>query len=457
MKNIFSSIISIRKVHHPRQIASWREQTPFLLLAVLFYLTALAFRSWDNGTHPGLYMEDAGHYFNAYYGGNRYLSFILQHPNGYYNILNNFVAWLASKMDVRLQPLIYHLFSLSLGILVATCMAFTGLIRNRALLMITPLALGLSGMNHIFYYVSLTFQMYNVVILLLCLFFFPAPKTWTATFFLLLLATLCIWSGPYSVVALPAAGLCLLMFAFDKKTVLYCWIIVCSLWYTSALEGGMIQLSNILDPQLRHTILAVLFGRVFLMDALGTISVLKIALPLVLIGSLLFINRHNVFYLKITTLLFTLITASLAPLFLSNKILLYQKVFPCHIYIAQFFWLFFVLFSIDTLLQRQEKQQWAVGLLCSCGIVACVVLDNFRHPEKGFMPVMTKIPAFVQAIHAVEQLHLEKNNQYLVLRTENIDPRAAPAAVRVGSRLRQAQPADAATISIPSGREFIAQ
>ena len=112
-------------------------------------------------------MEDAGHYFNAYYGGKRYLSFILQHPNGYYNILNNFVAWLASKMDVRLQPLIYHLFSLSLGILVATCMAFTGLIRNRALLMITPLALGLSGMNHIFYYVSLTFQMYNVVILLL--------------------------------------------------------------------------------------------------------------------------------------------------------------------------------------------------------------------------------------------------------------------------------------------------
>ena len=433
----------------------WRRLWPWLALGILFYLAALALRSWANLSQPGLYMEDAGHYFNSYYGGRRYLSFILQHPNGYYNILNNLVAWLAAKGDVRLQPLIYHLFSLGMGVSVAVCLACTGLVRSRALLLVTPLALGLSGMNHIFYHVSLTFQMYNVVVLLLCLLLFPPPKSWTATGCLALLAALLIWSGPYSVVAVPAALLCLLLFPWDRKAVLCAWIVVCTLWYTTALEGGLIRLQNILNPQVQEMILTTLFGRVLLLDSLSASLMVQIALGLMLAAGPLVLLRREVGYVKISLVLFTIIVLSLAPLFLSQKILLYQQVYPCHIYIAQFFWVFYLLISLDRLLARQERSRALKGALLALAVFVFVFADNRRHPDKGFIQPMDKVPAYVRAVHAAEQLGLEEHNQYLVLRTQNIDPRAAPASVRVGSRRRSATMADATVLPVDGGREFI--
>ncbi|WP_297953765.1 hypothetical protein [uncultured Desulfobulbus sp.] len=435
----------------------WRRLWPWLGLGILLYLAALTLRSWANLSQPGLYMEDAGHYFNSYYGGRRQLSFILQHPNGYYNVLNNLVAWLAAKADVRLQPLLYHLFSLGMGVGVAVCLACTGLVRSRAMLLVTPLALGLSGMNHIFYHVSLTFQMYNVVVLLLCLLFFPPPKTWAGTLGLALVAAVLIWSGPYSVVAVPAALLVLLLFPWDRKAVLCSWIVVCTLWYTTALEGGLIRFRNILDPTIQEMILSTLFGRVLLFDLLPAPIVLQVLLPLALVAGLFVLLRRETTYLKLSLVLFAIIVLSLAPLFLSQKILLYQRVYPCHIYIAQFFWVFFLLHSLDLVLRRQRTGQAFTGLLAALAVAVFVFADNRRHPDKGFIQPMDKIPAYVRAVHAAEQLRLEEHKQYLVLRTQNIDPRAAPASVRVGSRRHSATMADATVLPADGGREFIAR
>ena len=44
----------------------WRRLWPWLGLGILLYLAALTLRSWANLSQPGLYMEDAGHYFNSY-------------------------------------------------------------------------------------------------------------------------------------------------------------------------------------------------------------------------------------------------------------------------------------------------------------------------------------------------------------------------------------------------------
>lgn len=413
----------------------------FAIASVTLFVLVLGLRSWDNLSNPGLYMEDAGHYFNSYYGVKRYFSFILQHPNGYYNILNNVVAWAASRLDVRLQPLSYHVFALSMGLAVATCLTWSGVIRNRGVLLVAPLALGLSGMNHIFYFTTLTFQMYNVVVLLLCLFYFPSPKTWPGAIMLMMLATLLIWSGPYAVVALPVAVLYLLCYAFDKKAVVCCWIIVCILWYTSSLQGGMIRFSNILDPDLRRTIIEVLFGRVFLLDLAGTINPIKAAAVLAGFAGLFIGLRHDIRYLKIALLSLSTIVLSLAPLFLSEKILLYQRVFPCHLYIAVFFWIFFLLCSLDAILTRLGRYRSSAGVLL-VGVVAAVVwFDNSRHPDKGSITVMRQIPAFLDAIYQTEQLHLERDNLYVVVCAENIDPRAASAKVRVGSRRLSAKPA----------------
>jgi hypothetical protein len=433
----------------------WRRLWPWLLLGILLYLAVLALRSWANLSQPGLYMEDAGHYFNSYYGGQRQLAFILQHPNGYYNILNNLVAWLAAKGDVRLQPLFYHLFSLGTGVSVAVCLACTGLVRSRAVLLVTPLALGLSGMNHIFYHVSLTFQMYNVVVLLLCLLFFPPPKTCAGTLGLALVAGLLIWSGPYSVVAVPAALLVLLLFPWDRKAILCAWIVVCTLWYTTALEGGLIRFQNILSPAVQEMILSTLFGRILLFDLVPAPLFLQVLLPLALITGLFFLLRRETTYLKLSLVLFAIIVLSLAPLFLSQKIMLYQRVYPCHIYIAQFFWVFYLLFSLDLVLRRQQTHRAFKGMLAALAVAVFVFADNLRHPDKGFIQPMDKVPAFVRAVHAAEQLRLEERNQYLVLRTQNIDPRAAPVSVRVGSRRHSATMADATVLPADSGREFI--
>lgn len=449
-------LLQVRRACLPARGAGEQRSSRYLLLAVLVFLAALLVRSWDNLVTPGLYMEDAGHYFNMYYGGKRSLSFLLQHPNGYYNILNNAVAWAASKMDVRVQPALYHAFSVGLGLAVAVCLSFSGLIRNRALLVVTPLALGLSGMNHIFYYVSLTFQMYNVVVLLLCVYFLPAPKTWIGTAWLALATGLLIWSGPYSVVAVPVGMLYLLLFPFDKKAVLVCWILVCTLCYTMSVEGGLIQWRNILDPSVQQLMLSTLFGRIFLLDLFGEVHGAQIGLILAAFVGVFYSFRRDLYFLKTGILLLAIIGASLAPLFLSNKIMFYQRVFPCHIYIAQFFWVFFVLYALDSLLARQTSHRLAKGVACALAVGSVVLVDNLRHPDKGAITLMPKVPAFVRAVHEAEQLGLEKNNQYIVLSTENIAPGPIYPRVRVGSSRWSARRVPAARITLPTGNEFIA-
>ncbi len=456
MNSLQGYLLQVRQACLPGCDAGDQQPSRYLLLAVLVFLVALLVRSWGNLITPGLYMEDAGHYFNLYYGGKRSFAAVLQQPNGYYNILNNAVAWGAAKMDVRVQPLLYHLFSLGLGLAVAVCLTFSGLIRTRALLIVTPLALGLSGMNHIFYYVSLTFQMYNVVVLLLCLFFLSAPRTWAGTGALALLAALLIWSGPYSVVAVPVAVLYLLLFPFDKKGVLACWILVCTLGYTLFLEGGLIRFQNILDPTTRELMLSVLFGRVLGLELFGEVTGVRIGLMLAALAGIFFSFRRDWGYLKISLLLVAIIVASLAPLFLSNKILLYQRVFPCHIYVAQFFWVFFVLFTLDSFVQRQTRNQQVKAVASALAVLALVLTDNLRHPDRGAITLMPKVSAFVRAIHEAEQLALEEKKQYLVLRTENIAPGPLYPRVRVGSRSTSAKRLTAARVSLPTGNEFIA-
>jgi hypothetical protein len=205
----------------------------------------------------------------------------------------------------------------------------------------------------------------------------------------------------------------------------------------------------------QEAVLSTLFGRILLFDALSAPLIVQILLPLALVAGLLLLLRRETSYLKLSLVLFAIIVLSLAPLFLSQKILLYQRVYPCHIYIAQFFWVFYLLLSLDLLLQRQQTNRAFKGLLAALAVAVFVFADNRRHPDKGFIQPMDKVPAYVRAVHAAEQLRLEEHNQYLVLRTQNIDPRAAPVSVRVGSRRRSATMADAAVLPADGGREFI--
>ena len=430
-------------------------QLPLIGGAVILYLLTLAFRSWPNLIHPGMYMEDATHYFNIYYGGNRDLSFILQHPNGYYNILNNLVAWLSSKLDVRMVTWAYHLFSLTTGIVCAVLFLFTGLIKNRLLLLITPIVLGLSGMNHIYYYTSLTFQMYNVVIILLILLFLPGPESFFSLVCKTALATLLIWSGPYSVVAVPVSLVSMVMFKGKYRNIWLMWVIICSIGYSLSVQGGMIRLATFSDAGARHSMISTLFTKIFFMDMLGSLSTYKMSIFLLIIVAIFLFLRKNSTYLKISILLFGIIIGSLAPLFLSVKYLLYQQVFPCHIYIAQFFWLVFVLYTIDQFMPVLKKTAHFFPPAVVAAILCFVLADNLKHPAKGKREIMTNLPDFLATIHRVEQLSLIDNNQYVVLKTNNIIPKGMHPMVRVGSLRHDARRLRRSEVKISKGKEFI--
>ena len=97
----------------------------------------------------------------------------------------------------------------------------TGIFKNKYIIFIAPFLLGLSGLNHIFYYVTLTYQIYILVILLLTLLFWEPIKNNVLNFLFFLLLSLLIWSGPYSVLTVPAAGCLILFFVITSYSIHY--------------------------------------------------------------------------------------------------------------------------------------------------------------------------------------------------------------------------------------------
>lgn len=450
----FLSNLLKKSTYSPNSDFFIRENRLTLILSLAIFISALYLRSWENLLNPGLYHEDAAHYFNFYYGIDHPIISILQNPNGYYNILNNFVAWFAQHFDVRMQPAIYLSFATVMGCITASIFSFTGLVRNRALLLITPLILGLSGMNSIFYFNTLTFQMYNVVILLLCLLFLPPNRSPIFLFACIASISLLVWSGPYSVVALPISLVLLIFFHNHKKTILLGYTIAILLFYTFSVKSGTIMLGNIFDTEILRIASKTLFERVFLFDLFGAISSIKVVFFLLVIVAIFYYIRENVFFIKLSLVFLTIIITALAPLFLSIKYLLYQDVLLCHIYVSQFFWLCFLLFCTDQLIQK-VRPKFSTQVLIAVFFCCFIIFDNIRHQEKGRIEVMPLIPDFVNTIHLIEQLELEKKNQYVYVVTDNIIPGFLDPFVRVGSQNENAQRLTAGEVPISSGHHFI--
>ena len=125
--------------------------------------------------------------------------------------------------------------------------------------------------------------------------------------------------------------------------------------------------------------------------------------------------------MKIALLLFTLINGSLALLFLSKKYLLYQTLLPCYLFIPQFFWLFFLLFTADRFLVNHKKLA-SLGIPLACCFFAFILYDNFHHPEKWKIPRMPALPRFLEVVHSNEMQHWEKKNKLKIITTQGRGP-----------------------------------
>lgn len=186
MKNLLSYFLRLftnRARYKVRDENFWQENKWVLFGSLVLFVIAVFARSWPHFVHPNLFVEDTTHYFNYFYGNTRDYSALFHNTNGYINILNNLIAKWVAFADVRMQPYLYAYIGTLIAILASISLSFSGIFKNRYILFIAPFLLGLSGLNHIFYYVTLTYQIYILVILLLTLLFWDPVKNNIAGFF----------------------------------------------------------------------------------------------------------------------------------------------------------------------------------------------------------------------------------------------------------------------------------
>ena len=386
-----------------------------IFLGLFIFAGVLLLRSWDNFSQPGLYAEDSIHYFNYFYGDVRAFADILRHPNGYYNLFNNLVAWLTAKADVLLQPLIYQTVCIGLSFLTLAAFSFSGLVANRYLLFISPLLLGLSGMNHLYYYISLTFQMYVVVLLLLILMLRRHKAALPVEVILFVLMAFLVWSGPYSVLAVPL-GAAFIVF-FRDRTITCAGLLLVTVAYTLSVTESTIMLENIFDPEILRIWGTTLVADVFFMGFKESVNIEKLLVVAGAALTIFLLLRRDRLYLKTAVLLLIIIVASFAPMLLSKKILLYQRIYPCHLLIAQFFWLVLILFTADRLLKRWPAREHLFGGLFAVLAALFVLADNIEHPDKRQARIQEALPRFLQQVKKAEEMNLAQEGQRMIIST----------------------------------------
>ncbi len=370
----------------------------------------LLIRSWENFSHPGFYAEDATYYFKLNYNADFLLENIFRNPNGYYNIANNFFAQLLGDIDIRYQALAYQVLAFSFTVGTIVLFSRIGLIQNKFLVFLTPLLLGLSGFNHIFYYITITFQMYVLVLTLFSVLLLDRQESMVKNIVIFVAIPLLVWSGPYSVLAVPFALTFLVL--FRGRTWIMLWTIGVTVAYALSTTGSMIMWGNIFVERFQILWFEALVRDIFLLGLRDHANLEKVLLLVAIFAPAIYAIRRDTFHLRVLVLFMVIIVSSMAPLFLSKKIIMYGLVYPCHLLLAKFFWLLSLLIIIDRLLLvATPRFQKAAATAAACFFAVFIVIDNTNHPEMRKIEVLYHIPKFLQTIHETEKLGLEKRNE----------------------------------------------
>ena len=377
----------------------------------------VAVLAWDDLTTPGLLIEDSHHYFNRYYGGALGpVDALGARPNGYYNIANNLYAWAVSHLDVRWQAGAYVAGASACFLVAVALPGFAPLVRDRRLLACLPPLLGLVGMNHVFYLTTLTFQMYVLILVLLALLFLPPPRTKAGLAGQCLLAGFLVFSGPYSVVAVPVALLCLLLFRHPTKRILWAVTAGCGFLYLK-MTPGMARFDNLFDAGIVGKMVAVVFEDVFFLGVAGPFAPWKAVVFLLLAAPGVAVLARDRERVRVSLVFVALILLALTPLFLSRKFFFYPDPAPCHVLISQFFWIFLVVYVLDGLLGELRSPRLRNGLLAAVVATAAffVVADSFLRPEKFHYDRARSVKGYLEAVHRAEKMGFEERNEFMLL------------------------------------------
>ena len=408
-------------------------------------------RSWQTLKMPGLFMEDSL-LFSYYFGHSQKLSAIFSSHVGqnYLTVPADFFAWLFSWLDVRVQPYAYQWLGWCGAVAAASCIFFSGLVRSRVVLLLGPSVLGLIGLNHIYYYNTLIYTMYTGVLVLFCLLLYPPPRTWCGTVLMAFLFIVLPWSGPYSVLMLPAGALHLLLVRNRRKTIMVLMSICSTVLYFSTVTSHTANLRQ-LKYWVAKRYCQVLVEKIFFLHMFHKVALYWGVVTLLLVILSWFLFRRDRQYAKNVLLIFLLIFSSLALFFLSVKFPMYLKTSNCHRVIAVFFWLFFLLYVFDRICLLYRPQKFAVSIFVVFFIVI-IVSGNLKYPKYGWVKPVVGVNEFVAALSFYNQANLGAENEYIVLFLPS--HQWMHPEVRIGSRRKDARLVRLDQMHNPAWRKF---
>ncbi len=395
-------------------------------------------RSWSNFLHPSLFVEDAFHYFNHYYGAQvLFLDGLLRQPNDYLNLLPNLLAWSFAWLDVRFVPGAYVGFAVAFSLFAAVLPVQTGWFRSRWIAFVAPLVLGLSGLNHIFYYTTLTFQMYVAVLVLLVMMFLPEPKSVFRLLLRIFLGVFLVFSGPYSVVVVPVGLVLLVLYRPSRQSVFWSSMVLAGIAFLQT-SSGLVRLQNVLEPSVLLRMGEVMIERVlfFGWGVVGLAPGAILAMAIVFASYVLLWKDGE--FRRIGTVFLLIVVLAVVPLFLSQKFILYPDPYDCHILISQFFWLFYLLLAADRLAAKFGVRTSWKGPTLAALFVLFTAVDQRMNPDNGYFPPNPQVRSFVERVKAFEE-RLDGRNEFVRLEGEGAWQDAFAPRVRVGSMRADAQ------------------
>jgi hypothetical protein len=252
-----------------------------------------------------------------------------------------------------------------------------------------------------------------VILILLVLIFLPAPKSHFGLVLRILTGLLLVFSGPYSVVAVPVGLILLVLYSPSKQSFFWAAMVFFGFVFLET-TTGMLRLENLVEPSVLERMARVMIDRIFFFDLIKFGILPGIVVISVLIVALFSILWHNSEFRRVGFAFLSVVGLAMAPLFLSQKFILYSEPYDCHILISQFFWLLFLLYAADRLVDR-VGHRFPLGAVFFVLFIAFVWTDQVKNPQKGYYPPNPAIIPFVEKVRETERLNLEESNEFIVL------------------------------------------
>jgi hypothetical protein len=254
----------------------------------------------------------------------------------------------------------------------------------------------------------------------------------------MVLLILLVFSGPYSILAIPfAAGL--LLFFGDRRDVLVRIIVIAvALVYLMTMKGGTARPDFIINPIVLNDMYQALLGKVLLLGFIESPQPLHMIAVLCFVSYFLWLHRGDRVYVKLSVLMLGLVLAGVGTFYLSLKYVLYGRPNAAHLMMPTYFWAAFLVLTAERTARRYPRRLPG-RLLIPAVLASIMVWSHIEQPEKRRFDREPETQAYLDAIETVEQLGLEDRNKYVIMRGKGGLESYFKPVIRVGSYREDAQ------------------